>query len=654
MKLLKIFATSFFVLGILLLSKPVYAATPAKPVAQITLASVDIQDAKIVSQKDNTIVATFLFSNKEGAQSGVKYGVKLFTQDVKGHPGILVDEKVFDESLTLLPNSLTRKQITYIAPESLSGTFMIAITSSNDKGFPFGLTPLGVIKLTQVAKGVTILPGSCTVHLDGDPTKQLTAPSQNTSFNESRTAHLTCYVINNNKKEERTTPVFETHIKDMYGSVVSKTVGGDTQNIVFKPLEKKGVSVLLPKAQTPGTYTVSFGLIGSTGISNTIQTLYTVRGASASILNFSLDKDYYKSGAIAQGTLVWVSQDVSKLFSTVRITDSHGASCGNVQKVQLNQIKTEIPFTMNNDCFSPHIQIVLQDEKGLVLDQKVFDVVTKSATYHKISSFSMTYILAALLVILGLGLYIKRRKDGMFLGTKILTFFIIPLALFAYAPSAHAGTFAMGLDNFGGANIGTGNIDKSNYAPGEAISVTGAVTSSLNPNYLSLTAATNGSAAVSLFGTTPVYGAFACWMDPTAPMGFTCGTPLLGYTTVPYGSTTIAAPATAGNYTMDFIGGVQQIPVASGGCGFRPYIGGTVDDTVSCVANINFATDVYVDVTFNYFLNDGNSGSLVVTIPPGVNFGETQGVQYTVPIPLMTRSCIINTVNADIQTGTGC
>ncbi len=99
MKKIKIFI-GFIVLFLLAISTQVLAETaPAKTkptskdaisVNTVVLATVNIQNAKIVSQKDNTFNISFSLSNREGVQSGVKYGIELI-KDNK----YVVDEKIF-------------------------------------------------------------------------------------------------------------------------------------------------------------------------------------------------------------------------------------------------------------------------------------------------------------------------------------------------------------------------------------------------------------------------------------------------------------------------------------------------------------------------------------------------------------------------------
>lgn len=129
MKKIKIFI-GFIVLFLLAISTQVLAAgtapattTKTPPTEAILLATVNIESPKIISQERDIIKISFNLSNREGLQTGVKYGVKLLKEVKNGDKVIkyVVNEKIYDESLTLNPNTKTPVEITYEAPTYLSG-----------------------------------------------------------------------------------------------------------------------------------------------------------------------------------------------------------------------------------------------------------------------------------------------------------------------------------------------------------------------------------------------------------------------------------------------------------------------------------------------------------------------------------------------------
>src|SRR3989344_2739551 len=87
------------ILGVALFSAPlfVFAQTPQKTSTTssraVTIATVNIQNAKIISQEGNTLRISFDLTNREGIQAGVRYAVDLIATSTKGQ--FLADEKIF-------------------------------------------------------------------------------------------------------------------------------------------------------------------------------------------------------------------------------------------------------------------------------------------------------------------------------------------------------------------------------------------------------------------------------------------------------------------------------------------------------------------------------------------------------------------------------
>ena len=137
------FLLRFFVLLLVIFSPLpttiVHGQTTAAPALSLPSTAIltgtaSIQNATIISQKDNTVTLFFNIKNKEIIQTGIKYGIKLVSE---GPKPTVVDEKIYDESLTLLENSTTPKQIIYAAPKYLNGNYTLVVSNQNESGFPF-------------------------------------------------------------------------------------------------------------------------------------------------------------------------------------------------------------------------------------------------------------------------------------------------------------------------------------------------------------------------------------------------------------------------------------------------------------------------------------------------------------------------------------
>jgi hypothetical protein len=189
---------------ILISSSYVLAATePAKNNAVTTgnpknvpVATVNIEKAVITSQKDNVFNISFNITNREIVQNGVKYGVKLMTEG-QNKEQYIVDEKVYDETLTLAENSTLTKNISYSAPNNISGKYTLVLFSSNTSGFPFAISYIKDVTLSSTVKGLEIVTNSCYLKVEGDTTNTHYNLLDNVDIGKDENLRLNCNVINN-------------------------------------------------------------------------------------------------------------------------------------------------------------------------------------------------------------------------------------------------------------------------------------------------------------------------------------------------------------------------------------------------------------------------------------------------------------------------
>ena len=274
--------------------------TPSQNI--IALATVNITDAKILSQNGNILKLSFNISNREGAQTGVKYGVQLIS--ATKNTQTIVDEQVYPDSLTLAEHSAVSKEITYTPPANLSGTYALFLSSKNESGFPFALSFVGNVTLTATVKGIEINPESCFLTVAGEKGSPHYTLRQGVDIAQNENLILSCTATNHSSVAVSAVPVFETRYRTAYGSVVPQT-GGDANPISFSAGQKKSFSIVLPKAENPQAYEVLITLKTGEVLSNMTGVHYVIRGASATIQNVSLDKNYYTKGDTAVLSLVW-------------------------------------------------------------------------------------------------------------------------------------------------------------------------------------------------------------------------------------------------------------------------------------------------------------------------------------------------------------
>ena len=386
----------------------------------IPVAQVNIENPRIVSQNGNVFNIAFDISNRNGLQTGVKYGVELFPD--KGN--YVVDEKVYDDSLTLYENFKVSENITYTAPARLSGKFTLFLVSNNESGFPFSIAPLGSVTLTASKKEIDIANDSCYLEVnDGKDNKHHTL-AEGVYVNKDESMNLTCEVVNHSDLPVSVNPSFETRYFSQYGKVAPQSEVKDEPISLVKG-EKKTVSLALPVGLVPQFYNLKVNLAGGNISSNDVYVHYVVNGTSAMIQKLSLDKDIYKKGENGNLSLIWSassgnldsgSQPVA-LTLNATIKSDNGKDCidpiaNNLTHDNQNPI-TDIPFKIKKECVNPHVFVSISDTKGTILDQKDFGFKTKTNDLPKSTNInSIVIVLVIITLLTALCIYIKRKKTA--------------------------------------------------------------------------------------------------------------------------------------------------------------------------------------------------------------------------------------------------
>lgn len=457
----------------------------------ILLASVNIEGTQIVSQKDNVFNISFSLTNGEGLQTGVKYGVRLVKETDKGQ--FIMDEEIYDESLTLNPNSIIKKDIVYTAPTSVGGEYTLVLISNNKNGFPFGIADIGKVKLIATTDGIELLPETCSLKVVGEDA--IYTLTQGVDIKSAEDLSLTCTAINSSKKDTTATQKFETRYRSSYGDIVDQT-GGDTTPVVFKAGEKKTFSLIIPKASVPQAYNLRLTL----GQSNPISLHYVLRGNSATIQSVSLDKDYYMKGDTALVSFVYSHSADSfqgsrfgsslpqALSGKVSVVDGKDNACSENLTENLNNdsIKADVSVQILSDCIDPKIIILLTDSTGTVLDQKEFVVKTTSLPSQS-SNNNLIYIIIGVivLIIIIISIIMKKKNSTASMNVPMSILFILILS-FVLLPKgeAQAKTFGFGSTTIvvNSSNVSDNGSNGSSWSgapslfPNGGINVSGSIT----------------------------------------------------------------------------------------------------------------------------------------------------------------------------------
>jgi hypothetical protein len=455
--------------------------------APVLVASVNIYNAKVVSNTDRNYVISFDLSNDVGVQSQVKYSVQL-VKTISSSSDILVDEYVYDASFSIDQNTTLPQTVNYSIPASIGkGDYKLWILSKNNSGLVLAAAYVGNVKITQdPSNTVMIDPESCYV----------TASS--TKYNIGDTVYLSqadkftmnCNVISTFTNDITLVPFFETRMNSSFGDLVSQVSGGSNGTITIKP-GSNSASVELPKPSVPQSYTNIFSLASSDKkiSTNKIVTNYSIDGDKGSILNIILDKTAYRSGDIAKVKIfssVYLNPSGTSTISTssvaisVIVNDSQGQSCSNKinQTTDISGV-TEVSVPITKDCVNPKVEVSLSgtktDGSNVILDNQNYKVTTPNNQLPP-ADYSKIMIASAVILFLFIIFIIIYRKKNVSVIKVIALLILSSGIMFGITGNAKAASYSFGIGVNSQCSYGyTVNLDKSskNYNIGDNIVVTG-------------------------------------------------------------------------------------------------------------------------------------------------------------------------------------
>jgi hypothetical protein len=352
------------------------------------VATVNIFNAKIVSQEGNKLKIGFDLTNRQGNQPNVRYGIELFSK--KGEQE-LADRKVFEEKLILGENESLPKEVVYEAPAYLAGDFSVFVLSYNDKDLPLGIAQAGVVTLSGDGKYVFVNQTDCFLTVEGDEKKY--DLNQGVDVDSNEKLSLVCKLENKTGRDVTVVPSLATFGRSVFGNFVRED---SLTPIVLKSKETKELTLVVPKIEKPQAYDAVLLLRDEKKavLSSYLKFHYVVRGASGTIQNTTLDKDYYQKGEVASVSVFW-TESADQFFGSrkqgsspeqlsvrVGIKNLQGQSCAESfsQKVSLNSrdsiLNLKIPIT--RECQDPEVIVSLMSGNS-ELDSTTFQVKSKKA-----------------------------------------------------------------------------------------------------------------------------------------------------------------------------------------------------------------------------------------------------------------------------------
>lgn len=387
-----------------------------------TVATVNIENAKIASQINSTFTLSFDLTNRTGVQPQVKYGVVLTSPDGQ----TVIDERAYDTTISLGNNDVSHQTITYTAPAYVNGSYSLFIEAKNSDGLPFAVAPLGSVTLKGAAQYLEINPASCYLTVQEDATNHHYGPLEGVDVLNTEHLLAHCSVQNTFAIAENVVPTFKTYYRSIFGNVVATS---PLPSIAIPANQTSALTFEIPKAPNPQAYdaVLSFNTINGSA-SNNVIFHYVLHGVSATIQNLVFDKDYYQSGNTAQVALNWTGTadtffgsrlsgtDSNTLVAGIDVKDGQGFSCANHVSQSLDpnfdSVKLMIPITRT--CLNPQATVTLQDNSGAMLAKDTFAIQSKNVpaqtTNQTTSAGAGTIILLVVLAAVAVVALVLNKK----------------------------------------------------------------------------------------------------------------------------------------------------------------------------------------------------------------------------------------------------
>ena len=489
-------ASFLMFVGISYASAATTTPTTSAPIQSqaITVATVNVYNAKIDSQTGNTLNISFDLTNRTGVQPQIRYAVMLIKQTSSTQT--LVDEKVYNDVISLGENDQRHITAIYQAPAFLNGTYMLAIDTRNESGFPFGTIPVSQVTLTGSGQSLSIDPSTSYFTVTQDATTTNYNIFQGVDVKSSENLILHANISNPTSNDITAIPHITTYYRDMFGKVMGTQ---DFSSITVPKNSTTTFSFEIPKPTDPQSYDAVLTLNDSSGnqISNILSTHYVVYGVSATIQNVLFNKQSYQKGDTAIVSFLWSgSADTfygSRLGGSsstpvnlsFEVKDANGASCSDPYVTSLTKSGFQIiDIPITNNCKTPVANVTLKDQSGNILASNTFT--TASTTSATSQNSSILWIIFWIIIIIAIAIvfiyYYKQKKGSIFTkskGSSLMILLLIVGGVMLYGGQAKAYTFYYH-DDLGNEIYYNGSIISNNYNsffPNSPIELSGSIDS---------------------------------------------------------------------------------------------------------------------------------------------------------------------------------
>jgi len=457
-----IFLAIFIVAGGLAFSqlKAVRAAEPTKETEKTRVVvtkgpDISFLTSKIISQSGNVLKIYFELYNGKGVQTDVKYGIELVKRegDIQKTP----DEKVYPENLSLGEGETIKREIEYVAPAYLNGTFELWLISKSSRGLTLTINKVGDVSFSGDGQFVEIFWHSCYLTVEGEAGSPHYNLAQGVDISPQEKLIGTCETVSHFTKDITFTPQFQTYFRNSFGDIVEDNKESQSEASI-KAGEKKTFVFPLPKALAPQAYDAKLTFLSDNKpVSNSVAFHYVLRGVSATIQNLTLDKDYYSKGENAQVSFYWTAAAdaflgarggeegtlVKNPAMEISIKNIDNQNCINpfVKQLENTNLRTSFVIPIIQDCQNPKVSVAIKNGEGAVLDKKDLEITSKNPPPKAIYSYYKILIFSALIILILIIFFIFRRnilKQGNKPASVILFLIVSGILLFGFGHFAKA------------------------------------------------------------------------------------------------------------------------------------------------------------------------------------------------------------------------
>lgn len=433
----------------------------------IVLATVNIDNAKIISRDGNDFKISFDLSNSRSVQPDVRYGVQVIREE--GNKKSVVYKNIYEEVLSLPENYEETKQIDFSLPSFIKGAYKLELVVANTAGLEFASKKLGEINAENSGEYIEIAPENCSLLFD-DGSKKIKYPLDygvDVGLNEQ--LFFVCKINSYYTKDVEAIVSLTTFWRNMFGNKISEENG---ENLKIIPGESETGKININKTSKPQAYDLVFQLKDKSGkaISNQVVFHYVIQGPSATIQNIRSDKNSYAKNETANIYFNCTSSadsyagsrsggtKIEKANVEIDIVDGKKNKCSStiVKEItptaNMENINFQVPIT--KDCPDPIAQVRIKDGDN-VLDGRSFVLFSRKVGQfesEKISPETILKIFIALICVLCFLIvaFIIAKGKG---ARSLKSFMILAIALsgivFFGSENAQADTFYVPGGDFG-------------------------------------------------------------------------------------------------------------------------------------------------------------------------------------------------------------